>query len=190
VILNCTYLRTYSSAKTWCSSFDLQFNFTDSKHEVMIIEWRCQNVNWSLSLIIEWWCKCVELVFVSDHRMVMPVCSTGLCFLSLTYDASVLNWSYNWVMVTKGNITSCNIKSPCETSPCVQFDVTQFENLITHQLGRGGARWLSGKRVGFWICRSQVQIPAVTLFQRVISLSKLFTHIYSGQLSLSSFRGR
>jgi len=42
----------------------------------------------------------------------------------------------------------------------------------------------------FWICRSQVQIPAVPLFRSVITLSKLFTRIYSGQWGLSSFLGR
>jgi len=36
-------------------------------------------------------------------------------------------------------------------------------------------RWLSGYRVGFWICRSQVQIPAVTLFRHVITLSISYT---------------
>jgi len=40
-----------------------------------------------------------------------------------------------------------------------------------------------------WICRSLVQIPVVPLYWCVITLSKLFTRIYSGQLSLSSFRG-
>ena len=43
----------------------------------------------------------------------------------------------------------------------------------------GETQWLSGKRAGFWICWSQVQIPAVTLCRRVITLSKLFTHNYS-----------
>jgi len=44
----------------------------------------------------------------------------------------------------------------------------------------------------FWICRSQVQILAVSLFRRVglITLSKLFTRISSRQQRFSSFRLR
>jgi len=61
-----------------------------------------------------------------------------------------------------------------------------FSSFLNSSGLRRGMRWLSG----FLICRSQVQISAVTLFRRVITSSKLFTHIYSGQLSLSSFRGR
>jgi len=34
-------------------------------------------------------------------------------------------------------------------------------------------RWLSGWRVGFWICKSQVQIPAVTPTSLVIIICSL-----------------
>ena len=52
------------------------------------------------------------------------------------------------------------------------------------------SRWPSGQLVGFLICGSQVGIPAAPLGRRVLNLSKLLTHNFSGQLSISSFRGR
>jgi len=49
------------------------------------------------------------------------------------------------------------------------------------------AEWLACRLLDLQVAGSN---PGGDTFQRVITLSKLFTQIYSGQLSLSSFRGR